>query len=96
MIKTTRRWFWCFLVAQGRIDQGLGCQILNVLMRMAFIIHWHLTIHHFLMLLHHVAMTIWMAKLMIRVTTHLMSVSTFISKNTWVKHAGDHGDVTKD
>jgi len=21
--KTTRRWFWCFLVARGGIDQGL-------------------------------------------------------------------------
>jgi len=23
--KTTRRWFWCFLVARGGIDQGWGC-----------------------------------------------------------------------
>jgi len=50
-------------------------QILEELMRMTFIIHWHLTIHHFLMLFHHVAMPIRMAKLMIRMTTHLMSVS---------------------
>ena len=85
-----------FLVAQGGIDQGRGCLILKALVTMTFIIHWRLTIHHFLMLFHHVAMPIRMAKLMIRMTSHLMGVSAFVSKNTWVKHAGNHGDVTKD
>jgi hypothetical protein len=28
-------------------------------------------------------------------TIHLMSVSAFISKNARIKHAGNHGDVTK-
>jgi hypothetical protein len=45
---------------------------------MSLFIHGRLTIHHFLMLLHHVTMPIWMAKLMIRVTAHLMSISAVI------------------
>ena len=81
--------------ARGRIDQGLERQILKALMGMPLTIHWHPTIHHFLMLLHHVTMPIWMAKLMIRVTTHLMSIGALVSQNTWIKHAGDHGDVSK-
>ena len=76
-------------------NRGQGCLILKALVVMAFIIHWLLIVHHFLMLFHHVAMLIGMAKLMIRVITHLMSIGAHISQNAWIKHTGDHGDVSK-
>ena len=38
--KTTRRWFWYFLVARGGIDQGRGCSI-RVLLFYNVSIDWY-------------------------------------------------------